>query len=210
MVSQWGRGLVPLLAVPSKVHGSNWDALRAFAYSATQVVACNAPYDRIEEGHFGSHQLYRMLGFCHRDPYVVYAAMRIREGMRFRRSVTNGRRGLLRLTRRSLAAKPDVEARPGWVKHAVLTLVERGGSARSFHVDECNEGGNPADHPRTIYASHVMTDEARALRTNSATSSQSMTPLTTRAVSTAIRIARPVQRSTRTRLKVITQSSSAE
>ena len=33
------------------------------------------------------------------------------------------------------------EARPGWVHHknTVLTLVERGGSARSFHIDEATK-----------------------------------------------------------------------
>ena len=46
-------------------------------------------------------------------------------------------------------------------KHAILTLVQRGGSARSFHVD----GTSPADLMPIILANvapgtHVMTDEA--------------------------------------------------
>src|SRR5580658_11094846 len=34
-----------------------------------------------------------------------------------------------------------VEAKPGWVRHknTVLTLVERGGSVRSFHIDEATK-----------------------------------------------------------------------
>ena len=59
-----------------------------------------------------------------------------------RRSCANGRRGsIVEIDETFIGRKPGVEARPGWVhhKHAVLTLVERGGTARSFHIDEATK-----------------------------------------------------------------------
>ncbi len=61
-----------------------------------------------------------------------------------------------------IGQKKDMPKQRGYAhKHAVLTLVERGGSARSFHV----EGVGAADLLPIIKAnvasgSHVMTDEA--------------------------------------------------
>lgn len=61
-----------------------------------------------------------------------------------------------------IGQKKDMPKQRGYAhKHAVLTLVERGGSARSFHV----EGTGAADLLPIIKAnvasgSHVMTDEA--------------------------------------------------
>ena len=57
-----------------------------------------------------------------------------------------------------------VEAKPGWVRHknTVLTLVERGGSARSFHIDEATkENIVPIVRANLDRESHLMTDEAR-------------------------------------------------
>jgi len=49
----------------------------------------------------------------------------------------------------------------GWHKNAVLTLVERGGAARSFHVDEATkEHVLPIVRANIAKESHVMTDEA--------------------------------------------------
>jgi transposase-like protein len=48
-----------------------------------------------------------------------------------------------------------------WHKNAVLTLVERGGSARSFHVDEVTKAEIlPIVRANLARESHVMTDEA--------------------------------------------------
>jgi hypothetical protein len=47
-------------------------------------------------------------------------------------------------------------------KHAVLTLVERGGSARSFHVESVKkEELLPIIRANLERESHLMTDEAK-------------------------------------------------
>jgi len=63
-----------------------------------------------------------------------------------------------------IGRKAGVEAKPGWVyhKHTVLTLVERGGSVRSFHIDEATkENIVPIVRANLDRESHLMTDEAR-------------------------------------------------
>ncbi len=66
--------------------------------------------------------------------------------------------------RLSLVSAGDFEAKPGWVRHknTVLTLVERGGSVRSFHIDEAMKANIvPIVNANLDRESHLMTDEAR-------------------------------------------------
>ena len=86
---------------------------------------------------FSANQLHRTLGVTLKTAWFM--GHRIREAMRVGGLAPMGGEGsIVEIDETFIGRKPDVEARPGWVKHkhAVLTLVERGGSARSFHVDE--------------------------------------------------------------------------
>jgi transposase-like protein len=62
--------------------------------------------------------------------------------------------------------KPGAEVRRGFAhKHAVLTLVQRGGSARSFHVDSTRSADLlPIIKANVLPGTRVMTDEARQYR----------------------------------------------
>ena len=111
-----------------------------------------------------AHQLFRMLGFgSYRTAWFM--AHRIREGMRSGNLAPMGGNGsIIEIDESYIGRKPGVEPKRGWVrhKHAVLTLVERGGSARSFHVDDVTkEQIVPIINANIDRDSHLMTDEAR-------------------------------------------------
>jgi transposase-like protein len=109
-----------------------------------------------------AHQLFRMLGFgSYRTAWFM--AMRIREGMRSGDLAPMGGNGsIVEIDETFIGRKPDMEAKRGTNhKHTVLTLVERGGSARSFHVDGVRkEDVLPIIRANLDRESHVMTDEA--------------------------------------------------
>ena len=63
-----------------------------------------------------------------------------------------------------IGKREGFEAKAGWVRHknTVLTLVERGGAARSFHIDEATKKNIvPIVNANLDRESHLMTDEAR-------------------------------------------------
>ena len=64
-----------------------------------------------------------------------------------------------------IGRKDGFEVRQGaWHKNAVLTLVERGGAARSFHVERvAKEAIIPIVRHNIARESKVMTDEVSAL-----------------------------------------------
>jgi transposase-like protein len=109
-----------------------------------------------------AHQLFRMLGFgSYRTAWFM--AHRIREGMRSGDLAPMGGSGsVVEIDETFIGRKPDVEIKQGiGHKHAVLTLVERGGSARSFHVDGVRkEDVLPIIRTNIARESHVVTDEA--------------------------------------------------
>jgi transposase-like protein len=113
-----------------------------------------------------AHQLYRMLGFgSYRTAWFM--AMRIREGMRAGDLAPMGGSGsIVEVDETFIGRKPDVEVKQGiGHKHAVLSLVERGGSVRSFHVDSVKkEDVLPIIRANLDRESHVMTDEAPRYR----------------------------------------------
>ena len=110
-----------------------------------------------------AHQLFRMLGFgSYRTAWFM--AHRIREGMRGGDlSPMGGGGAIVEVDETYIGRKPGVEVKQGTAhKHAVLTLVERGGSARSFHVDEVTKAEVlPIIRANLDRESHVMTDEAK-------------------------------------------------
>ena len=82
-----------------------------------------------------AHQLFRMFGFgSYRTAWFM--AHRIREGMRGGNLAPMGGSGrIVEVDETFTGQKPDVEVKQGTQhKHVVLSLVERGGSIRSFHV----------------------------------------------------------------------------
>ena len=108
-----------------------------------------------------SHQLMRVLDVTYKTAWFM--TNRIREAIA---SGTlppmGGNAAIVEIDETFIGQKTDVPKQRGYAhKHAVLTLVERGGSARSFHVD----GTKASDllpiikanvHPDT----YIMTDEA--------------------------------------------------
>jgi transposase-like protein len=110
-----------------------------------------------------AHQAHRMLGVSYKSTWFMMH--RLREAMRQGGLAPMGGNGsIVEVDETFIGRKPGVEARPGWVhhKHAVLTLVERGGTARSFHIEGATkENILPIIRENIARESHVMTDEAK-------------------------------------------------
>jgi transposase-like protein len=110
-----------------------------------------------------AHQAHRMLGISYKSTWFMMH--RLREAMRVGGLAPMGGSGsTVEIDETFIGRKPDVKARPGWVhhKHAVLTLVERGGTARSLHIDAATkENILPIIRDNIARESHVMTDEAK-------------------------------------------------
>jgi transposase-like protein len=111
-----------------------------------------------------AHQLFRMLGFgSYRTAWFM--AHRIREGLRSGDLAPMGGNGsVVEVDETFIGKRGNHKAKAGWVHHknTVLTLVERGGSARSFHIDEATkENIVPIVRENIARETHLMTDEAR-------------------------------------------------
>jgi transposase-like protein len=110
-----------------------------------------------------SNQLHRTLGITLKSAWFM--SHRVREALRSGDLALMGGAGqTVEIDETFIGRKAGVEAKPGWVhhKHAVLTLVERGGSVRSFHIDEATkENIVPIVRANLDRESHLMTDEAR-------------------------------------------------
>jgi transposase-like protein len=110
-----------------------------------------------------SNQMSRTLGVTLQTAWFM--GHRLREAMRTGSLATMGGAGeIVEIDETFIGRKAGVEAKPGWVhhKHTVLTLVERGGSVRSFHIDEATkENIVPIVRANLDRESHLMTDEAR-------------------------------------------------
>jgi transposase-like protein len=109
-----------------------------------------------------AHQLHRTLRVQYKTAWFV--EHRLREAMREGPlSLMGGEGKIVEVDETYIGRKPGIEPRPGWVrhKHAVLRLVERGGLARSFHVDEATKAEVlPIIRANLDRESHVVTDEA--------------------------------------------------
>ena len=110
-----------------------------------------------------SHQLHRMLGVSYKSTWFMMH--RLREAMRVGGLAPMGGEGAtVEIDETFVGKREGYEAKAGWVRHknTVLTLVERGGSARSFHIDEATkENIVPIVRENLGRESHLMTDEAR-------------------------------------------------
>jgi transposase-like protein len=108
-----------------------------------------------------AHQLHRTLGVTYRSAWFM--AHRIREATRAGGLAPMGREGeIVEIDETFTGRKEGTEIRRGTAhKNAVLTLVERGGSARSFHVDSTRKDQLlPIVRENIARESRVMTDEA--------------------------------------------------
>src|SRR5271165_1993871 len=110
---------------------------------------------------FSAHQVHRSLGITYRSAWFMWH--RIREAMRAGGlSPMGGEGSTVEIDETFIGRKAGVEVKQGVAhKRAVLTLVERRGSARSFHIERAAKSEvMPIVHANLDRESHVMTDEA--------------------------------------------------
>jgi transposase-like protein len=108
-----------------------------------------------------AHQLHRMLGVTYQTAWFM--EHRIREAMRDGGLAPMGGTGaIVEIDETYIGRKEGFETKRGTGhKNAVLTLVERGGSARSFHVEGVKkEDLLPIVRANLGRETHVMTDES--------------------------------------------------
>ncbi len=108
-----------------------------------------------------AHQMHRMLGISYKSTWFM--CHRLREAMRTGGFAPMGGDGsIVEIDETFIGRKQGVEVKQGVNhKHAVLTLVERGGSAHSFHLDEVTKAEIlPIVRANLARESYVMTDEA--------------------------------------------------
>jgi transposase-like protein len=108
-----------------------------------------------------TRQVQRMLSCSMKTAWFL--THRIREAMRDGSLAPMGGEGsTVEIDETYIGRKDGFEVRQGaWHKNAVLTLVERGGAARSFHVERvAKEAIVPIVRENIARESKVMTDEA--------------------------------------------------
>jgi transposase-like protein len=108
-----------------------------------------------------SNQLHRILGVTLKTAWFM--SHRIREAFRSGDlSPMGGEGAIVEIDETFIGTKEGVEMRRGYAhKNVVLSLVERGGSVRSFHVDSTKKVDVlPIVEANIARESHVMTDEA--------------------------------------------------
>ena len=108
-----------------------------------------------------SHQLMRTLDVTYKTAWFM--THRIREAMRSGNLPPMGGEGeTVEIDETFIGRKPGTEVRRGYAhKNAVLTLVQRGGSSRSFHVDGTSAADLlPIIKANVLPGTSVMTDEA--------------------------------------------------
>src|SRR5271155_3878222 len=108
-----------------------------------------------------AHQLHRMIGVTYQTAWFM--EHRIREAMRDGAlSPMGGGGGIVEIDETYIGRKDGFEVKQGaWHKNTILTLVERDGRARSFHVDNATkENIVPIIRENIDRESHVMSDEA--------------------------------------------------
>lgn len=108
-----------------------------------------------------SNQLHRTLGVTLKTAWFM--SHRLREGMRSGPLAPMGGAGaIVDADETFIGQKKDVPKRRGYAhKHAVLSLVERGGDVRSFHVDGTSAADLvPIVKENVARETRMMTDEA--------------------------------------------------
>jgi transposase-like protein len=109
-----------------------------------------------------AHQIHRILGVTYKTAWFL--CHRIREALRAGDLAPMGGAGsIVEIDETFIGRKEGAVVKQGvGHKHVVLTLVERGGSVRSFHVDSVKKDDVlPIISANLDRESHVMTDEAK-------------------------------------------------
>jgi transposase-like protein len=112
-----------------------------------------------------AHQMHRMLGISYKSTWFMMH--RLREAMRQGDLAPMGGAGsIVEADETFIGLKERKEIKRGvGHKRAVLTLVERGGSARSFHIDAAKVSEIvPIVRANLDRETHLMTDEAAHYR----------------------------------------------
>jgi transposase-like protein len=107
-----------------------------------------------------SHQLHRMLGITYKSAWFM--THRIREAMKADYSKVLGGQGPVEADETFIGTKPGAKVRPGYAhKNSVLSLVERNGEVRSFHVPSVSAKTlKPYLKYHVDPEAHLMTDDA--------------------------------------------------
>jgi transposase-like protein len=108
-----------------------------------------------------AHQIHRILGVTYKTAWFL--CHRIREALRSGDlSPMGGAGAIVEIDETFIGRKEGAIVKQGvGHKHVVLTLVERGGSVRSFHVDSVKKADVlPIIRANLARETHVMTDEA--------------------------------------------------
>jgi transposase-like protein len=114
---------------------------------------------------FSAHQLHRTLGVTYKTAWFM--AHRIREAMRDDNPSPMGGEGKTVEADETFIGRLEGQPAKGgaYTKNVVLTLVERGGSARSFHVDSTSIADIiPIVRTNVRRETIMMTDEASQYR----------------------------------------------
>ena len=111
-----------------------------------------------------AHQMHRMIGVSYKSTWFMMH--RLREAMRDGSLAPMGGDGMIvEIDETFIGRKADVPVGGAAHKHVVLTLVERGGSARSFHVDSTSVADIiPIVNANLYRETAVMTDTASHYR----------------------------------------------
>jgi transposase-like protein len=109
-----------------------------------------------------AHQVHRSLGISYKSTWFMMH--RLREAMRIGDLMPpmGGAGSIVEIDETFIGRKEGVEKRRGGAhKNIVLSLIERGGEARSFHVDSTKkEDIIPIVKANIAKETHVMTDES--------------------------------------------------
>lgn len=110
-----------------------------------------------------AHQLHRTLGVTYKTAWFM--SHRIRKAMQTRAmEPMGGGGGIVEADETYWGhVKGASKARGGWSKHQIVSLIERGGEARSFHVPKVTAYSVKTILTRNVAKdAHLMTDEAKA------------------------------------------------
>lgn len=111
-----------------------------------------------------SHQLHRMLGVTYKTAWFM--THRIREAMKTDHNGLLGSNGPVEADETFIGTKPGAKKRRGYAhKNVVLSLVERNGEVRSFHVPSVTAKTlKPFLKDNIMPEAHLMTDDAGQYR----------------------------------------------
>ncbi len=111
-----------------------------------------------------AHQLHRMLGITYKSAWFM--AHRIRKAMEPESAKKLGSNAPVEADETFVGTKPGAVKRRGYAhKNAILSLVERGGKVRSFHVPNVSAKTlKPYLQAHVDPEAHLMTDDAGQYR----------------------------------------------